>query len=121
MWKFKTGGSISAIVAVGDEFVVLSTDNFVYSLNAKNGGLNWKRRLQGRVAHYALAEGLLIVSTFDQHGASAIDLKSGRVVGQVVLDSEDAFTTDPVVMENKLAVATNSGIRGYSLGTCGTK
>src|SRR5262249_1755920 len=28
VWKFKTGGAISAILAVDDEFVVMSRDNF---------------------------------------------------------------------------------------------
>ena len=47
-WKFKTGGSISAILPVGDDLLVVSHDNFVYFLSARNGGLAWKKRLSAR-------------------------------------------------------------------------
>ncbi|MBV9240366.1 MAG: PQQ-binding-like beta-propeller repeat protein [Acidobacteria bacterium] len=121
IWRFKTGGAITAVIPVGDEFVVISRDNFVYSLNAKNGGLQWKRRMQGRIAHYGLGKGYLLVSSMDQHGASLIDLTSGRLAGQIVLDGDDQFVLDPVVIGESFVTATDHAIAGYSLTGCGTK
>lgn len=121
VWKFKTGGGISAILAVGDEFIVISRDNFIYALHARNGGLEWKRRVQGRIGHYALGKGFLFVSSLDQHGASLIDLTSGRVAAQIVLTDEDQIITDPVVLGDRFIVATNGGLREFSLSGCGQK
>ena len=36
-WKFKSGGEISAIFAVGEHLLVTSHDNFVYFLVSRNG------------------------------------------------------------------------------------
>jgi len=119
VWKFKTGGGISAVIPVGDKFVVISRDDFVYSLYASNGGLQWKRRLQGRVGHYALGKGFLFVSSLDQHGASFIDLSTGRVAGQIVLGGDEQVISDPVVIGDNFVVATSTGMDGYSLSGCG--
>jgi hypothetical protein len=119
VWKFKTGGAISAVVAVGDRFVVISRDNFVYSLRARNGGLEWKRRMPGRIAHYAVGKDYLLVSSFDQHGASLIDLATGRVAGQLVLDGDNEVGLDPVVLADKFVIATNGGLSGFSISGCG--
>ncbi len=121
VWKFKTGGGISAIIPVGDGFVVISRDDFVYSLYASNGGLQWKRRLQGRVGHYALGKGFLFVSSLDQHGASFIDVTSGRVAGQIILNGDDQVVTDPAVIDDNFIVTTGEGISDYSLSACGAK
>ena len=121
IWKFKTGGGVSAVIPVGDRFVVISRDDFVYSLYASNGGLQWKKRLQGRVGHYALGKGFLLVSALDQHGATFIDLTSGRVAGQIVLGADEQVASDPVVIGDNFIVATGDGIGGYSLSGCGQK
>jgi|GEM_PF-2671831 len=121
VWKFKTGGAISAVIPVGDRFVVISRDNFIYSLHARNGGLEWKRRMPGRIAHYAVGKGYLLVSSFDQHGASLIDLGTGRVAGQIVFEGDDQIGLDPIVVADKFVIATNVGLSGYSLSGCGQK
>jgi outer membrane protein assembly factor BamB len=121
VWKFKTGGGISAVIPDGDVFIVISRDDFIYSLYAKNGALQWKRRMPGRIGHYALGKGFLFVSALDQHGASFIDLVTGRVAGQIVLDGDQQVLTDPVVIDDNFIVAAVSGISGYSLSGCGQK
>lgn len=121
VWKFKTGGAISAIVPAADQFIVISRDNFIYSLHARNGGLGWKRRLTGRVAHYVITEKYLLVSSMDQHGATLIDLVSGRVAGQILLGGDDQIGLDPVVSGDAFTIATSIGLKGYSLSSCGHK
>jgi outer membrane protein assembly factor BamB len=121
VWKFKTGGAISAVVPSGDRFVVISRDNFIYALHARNGGLEWKRRMPGRIAHYAVGKGYLLVSSFDQHGASLIDLDTGRIAGQIVLDGDNKIDLDPVVVGERFTIVTNDGLSGYSLFGCGQK
>ncbi len=121
VWKFKSGGAISAIVTAGDDVVVISRDNFVYSLHSRNGGLNWKKRLQGRVAHYGIVGGYLLVSALDQHGVWLIDLSTGRVAAQIALEGDDQLSADPVSVRNSFTIATDAGITGYSLVGCAEK
>lgn len=118
VWTFKTGGAVSAVLAVDDGVIVISRDNFVYSLNAKKGGLRWKRRLQGRVTYFATYGGYLLVTSVEQHGASLIDTASGRVVGKVVLGSDEDLLTAPVVVSDGFVLATEAGISEYSLSRC---
>jgi hypothetical protein len=119
VWKFKTGGGISAVVPFEDKFIIISRDNFVYALRAKNGGLEWKRRTQGRLGHYAIGKGFLFVSSLDQHGGTILDLASGRVAGQIVLNADEQVLTDPIILGDELILATDNGLTNYSLGACG--
>jgi hypothetical protein len=121
IWKFRTGGSISSIAPYKDEVIIVSRDNFIYSLNSRNGGLNWKKRLQGRIQTFTLGEKLLIASALDQHGASVIDLDSGRLVGQISLGPEDEILADPVGIKDRFFFATSNGIVAYSAGECSAK
>jgi len=121
VWKFKTGGGISAVIPFEDKFLVISRDNFVYALRSKTGGLEWKRRTQGRIGHYALGKGILFVSSLDQHGATLIDLNSGRVAGQILLALDDEVVSDPVFIGDDLILATSAGLVDYSLAACGAK
>jgi hypothetical protein len=73
------------------------------------------------VGHYALGKGFLFVSSLDQHGASFIDLSSGRVAGQIILGGDEMVSSDPVVIDDTFIVATSAGLSGYSIAGCGTK
>ena len=121
VWTFKTGGAVSTVLGVDDGVIVISRDNFVYSLNAKNGGLRWKRRLQGRVTYYAIYGSYLLVTSVDQHGASMIDTGSGRVIAKVVVGSDEDLLTAPVVVPDGFVLATEAGISGYSVSGCLSK
>jgi len=121
IWRFKTGAAVSAVLAVNDAVVAISRDNFVYSLSARNGGLRWKRRLQGRVAHYGVSGTSLLVSSVDQHGASLIDAVSGRVIGKVVMSTDEDLIADPLLSTGGFILATPAGLSGYSVTGCSTK
>ena len=64
---------------------------------------------------------LLIAAALDQHGASAIDLGSGRLVGQISLGSEDEVVANPVGIKDRFILATSNGIVAYSAGACTNK
>jgi outer membrane protein assembly factor BamB len=117
-WSFKTGGAITALFPVDGAVVVISRDNFVYSLEARNGGLRWKRRLNGRANHYALRGSYLLIAAVDQHGASLIDTGSGRAIGQAVIGSDEDLVADPVLTSKGFILGTDKGLRGYSFVGC---
>ena len=121
VWRFKTGGAISAVIPVGDDFIVISRDNFVYALHAKNGALAWKRRTQGRIGHFGVGKSVLFVSSLDQPGATFIDLATGRVAGQLILSGDEQVIADPVVVDDDFVIATSLGVTDYSLDACSSK
>jgi outer membrane protein assembly factor BamB len=106
---------------IGSGFLVLSRDNFAYSLSARNGTLRWKKRLPGRVAHFVVSDGKLLVSTLDQHGASLVDISTGRLVGQIPFQSDEELVTDPVALDKRFVVATGRAISSFAPGICSIK
>ncbi|MFL6375322.1 MAG: PQQ-binding-like beta-propeller repeat protein [Pyrinomonadaceae bacterium] len=121
-WRFKTGAGITGIVPLVDDVLVMSRDNFIYRVRGSNGGLVWKKRLAGRISSYVLIGRYLVASTLDQHGATVVDLESGRVAGQLRLGTDDNVNILSVVDTGDLIILpTSSGVSGYSTGRCGTE
>lgn len=120
-WKFRSGGEISAILAVDDHILVSSHDNFAYSLVTRTGSVAWKRRLAGRVSHITAFGGLYaLISGFEDHGTVLTDLSNGKVAGQIALGDE-TLTYDPIVSSGLIYVLTTGSVRAFSLKGCGEK
>ncbi len=121
-WKFRSGGEISAILMVGTNILITSHDNFAYSLFAKNGGVEWKRRLAGRVARVAtLGERYVLMSSIDEHGAVLTDLATGKVAGQIVLGDDERINYNPKATSELIFLLTSDSIRSFSLNGCTAK
>ena len=122
IWKFKTGGEISSIFAVGDHLLVTSHDNFVYFLVGRNGGRVWKKRLAGRVAQIAnVMDRYALISSFEEHGAVLTFLSNGRVAGQIKLGEDETFTSPPIVSNGLIFALSNKTANAYSLNGCPVK
>ena len=119
-WRFKSGGQVSDLLQVGSDLVAISYDNFVYSLDERNGGVNWKRRLSGRMAHAAkIGDDHLWLSPMDDNGVIVIDSRNGKVVGQFSFAEDEKLTADPVVSTSGIVViATSKGAYGFSTAKC---
>jgi outer membrane protein assembly factor BamB len=118
-WRFKSGGQISNFLAVDSNLLAASHDNFVYSIATRNGNVEWKRRLAGRSAYVAaLADRYAILSSVEDQGAALIDLRNGKVVGQLILENGETFTGDPIISEGLILAITNRGAYGYSITGC---
>lgn len=121
-WKFKTGGSISAILPVGDGLLVASHDNFVYFLTGRNGGLAWKKRLSARPFQIGtVGSEYAIVSGIEERGATLIALSSGKVSGQVAFGTEETLVAKPVTADGKILFLTSEAVRAYSVNGCPQK
>lgn len=121
-WKFKTGGEISGIVAVGENLLITSHDNFVYFLTGRNGNVAWKKRLPGRVSHIATTPGKFAISTsFEEHGAAVTDILSGKSAGQIALGVDESLVYDPVSANDLILMLTNQAVYAYSLNGCAAK
>lgn len=121
-WRFKTGGSVSAILAVGDDLLAASHDNFVYFLTGHKGGLAWKKRLSARPHQIGTVGGeYAIVLGYDEPNATLIALSSGKVAGQIALVGGETLVARPVTADDKILFLTSSAVRAYSLNGCPQK
>ena len=118
-WRFKSGGSVTNLGFAAGNILAASHDNFVYMLFPRNGSLSWKRRFAGRITHVGILQnGLGLITSLDEHGASFIDLSSGKVVGQMVFESDEVAATDPIIANGSVLVLTNQRVIDYALGKC---
>lgn len=118
-WRFKSGGQISKILVVGSNLLAASHDNFVYSILARNGNVEWKRRLAGRAAYVAvIADRYALLTSVEDQGSALIDLRNGKVVGQLLLENGETITGDPVFSDGLILAITNRGAYGYSIPGC---
>ena len=82
-WKFKAGGRIIFVKAVGDNLLLGSVDNFVYFMSAEYGNLIWKRRLSGRIASGGvIGDARAVFTVVGDRSAFVIELDDGRVVDE---------------------------------------
>ncbi len=121
VWQFKSGGAISDITLTDGRVIAASNDNFVYALATANGARLWKRRVTGRVsALKMIGDDLLLVQPLGDDNIIFLNIKNGSVAGQIPATPGE-FVLDSVVIDsNRLALATDSGLYGYSIGGCGT-
>lgn len=118
-WSFKTGGQISNILVAEANVLVTSHDNFVYFLRSRNGGRVWKMRLSGRVSGVMIHDdSYAVISTIDEHKAMFVDLKSGKIAGQVLLDDDETTVQTRSHSEQIIFVLTNRSLNAYSLSGC---
>lgn len=121
-WKFKSGGEISHLAAAGDHVLAASHDNFVYAILAKNGHVEWKKRLSGRATNIAIVAGkYAIITSAEEQGAMLVELANGRVVSQTILGQGEAVIGAPLYANGQIYLLTNRSISGYSINGCVVK
>ncbi len=121
VWQFKSGGAISDIILTDGRVIAASNDNFVYALATANGARLWKRRVTGRVSALKMVgNDLLLVQPLGDDNIIFLNIKNGSVSGQIPATPGDFVLDSAVIDSNRLAIATDSGLYGYSIGGCGT-
>lgn len=85
-WKYKIGGAVASISAGGDDVLVTSLDNFLYSMDPASGSVNWRKRLSGRAIYAPLwSEGKVFSPTIGESTVTVSDLSSGKTVNRIEL------------------------------------
>ena len=118
-WRFKSGASISSLQLVGNNILAASNDNFIYMLTPRSGGLAWKRRLEARVTHVGTIEnGIALVSSLEENGATFVSLASGKQLGQIAFDEDEYLVADPTSASGIIFLLTNVRVLAFSLNGC---
>ena len=82
-WKFRLGAKINGISEIGEDILVTSYDNVVYLLT-QDGGVEWKQRLEGRIAGViASSDSTLLAFSIGGSSGVVIEPKKGRTVGRI--------------------------------------
>lgn len=122
LWRFKSGGEISRIISTGENILAASHDNFIYYLEARNGDVDWKKRLGGRVLQIAnIGDKYAVTMSFEENSAVFTDLSTGKVAGQVVFAAEEKLVAPPVTSNGSIYMLTDRAAYSYTLGNCGDK
>ncbi len=111
-WQLLTGGSVySKPEVIDDRLYCGSYDSVLYSLNPENGKRFWNSHLPSRSDMPPLRFGNFIVAkSFTSHSLQFYSLEDGHREIEYILENEDDFfTIGPVVVGDKIFVATYLG------------
>lgn len=122
LWKFKSGGEITELYSAGQSILAGSHDNFVYALSARNGDVEWKKRLSGRLLRAMNIGGrFLLTMSVEENAAILTNIANGKVAGQIVFAEGEFLTADPATLNGTIFLPTNRGVYAYSLNGCPDK
>ena len=89
-WTEKIPGKIAGLLALDDQLVFGTTENFVYSLNLTNGRERWRWRVGGDVVGVPIADTKRIYFAARDNLLRAVDRKSGNLRWKAPLPSRPA-------------------------------
>ncbi len=119
VWRFRMGGSITSVIPVGGRLITASNDNFIYSMDVRKGGVEWKRRFAGRITAVTLISPRhLLVSAAEDTSPLIIDLVTGRSAGRIAFDDGEFMATGPVTADGTVYLVTGTAVYGYRLNGC---
>lgn len=119
-WKFRNGAQISYIVTYDSEFLVASYDNFIYKLS-KNGNVEWKRRLSGRLFGKPLiVAGMAVASVAGDGSVYVLDLANGKIVNRIETGEGNSTRIAAVQGGKGIVTASPAGLAHYSQIKCPT-
>ena len=122
IWTFKNGAQISFLLPYDAEYLAASFDNFIYKLS-RSGGVEWKRRLSGRLSSRPLIIGHDgVISITGDPTVYVLDLSSGKILNQIEIGSDENSSPRVVAAgTNGFAVAGAQGIQFFSREACPQK
>lgn len=119
VWKFKSGGAITRLYVVIDYIVAVSNDNFVYHLLMRNGDVDWKRRLSGRVAGAGVVgDRYVVTQSLDDQSIVFTDLQTGKTAGQFFVETGEILSGNVVNSGSSVFLTTDRGLHRVSIEGC---
>jgi outer membrane protein assembly factor BamB len=114
VWKFKNGAKISFISRDGSDYLAASFDNFIYKFS-RGGNVEWKRRLNGRVASDPIVvDGTAVASTIGGGTVFVLRLKNGKILNQIEGDGDDSGGRVTGAGREAFILTTAKGLSLYS-------
>lgn len=118
-WTFRAGAQVSGIYEVNGALLATSFDNFVYYLDAGNGGVIWKKRMSGRIADISFAgANTLLIFTYGGETGVLAELKKGKTMGQIALPQETDNVSIPDLGTGRAVFALNGTAYAFATTPC---
>ena len=101
-------GSVLAVPAVGNNFVVIGNeDKYLYCYNASNGKLIWKYRTNGRIVGSAVITQTKVLFTSMDGTVSILGLNDGKKLWS--FNAGTPVSSSPAVIKGKFYILTEDG------------
>lgn len=101
-------GSVLAVPAVGNNFVVIGNeDKYLYCYNASNGKLIWKYRTNGRIVGSAVVTKTKVLFTSMDGTVNILGLTDGKKLWS--FNAGTAVSSSPAVTEGRFFILTEDG------------
>ena len=122
IWTFKNGARISFLLPFDSEFIAGSQDNFIYKLT-RSGGVEWKRRLSGRVSARPTIVGHdAIISITGDPSIFVVDLRNGKILNRIEMGGDENIATRLASGgPTGFVVLAANGISSFDQETCPAK
>jgi outer membrane protein assembly factor BamB len=118
-WKFRLGAEVSNISITPGGLLITSLDNFAYLISAEKGNLKWKKRLVGRISDKSLVlDNYALITTTAKPTISVVELSTGKLINEIILENEDFVTANPIKIRNKIIVPTSKGLYAFAPKEC---
>ncbi|MDQ3323301.1 MAG: PQQ-like beta-propeller repeat protein, partial [Acidobacteriota bacterium] len=115
IWKFRAGAEISDITQTPFGALISSFDNYVYLISTADGKLVWKKRMPGRTfARPLVRDGFAVIANLYEPEAEIVELKTGRIVNRLFLETENYFDGAVFLFEHSLVFSTLKGLTGFT-------
>lgn len=115
----RTGGKIINFTSASNNFLITSSDNFIYLVSRKKGKLIWKKRLPGNIESNPLINSdVAFVFSFGIGKGFIIDLKDGKIINKINNPSNDYIIGDPILQNTSLIIPYSSGLYKFDINGC---
>jgi len=102
-WTRTLGASVLGLTVIGDRVLAGATDNFLYALSTRDGGVAWRWRTGGDVVGHAVADARRVYFTSLDAMVRAVDRRHGDLRWQRPLTTRPVG--DPVLAGTQVIVA----------------
>jgi outer membrane protein assembly factor BamB len=114
IWRKRTGAGVEAVVRAGEELLVASLDNFVYTFSMTGARL-WKRRLPGRISSQPLVtRDAALFMPLSSSTAVVLELRDGRQVNLLPVGEEITTSASPVAVGDVVLLTTEHGLLAFT-------
>ncbi len=115
VWHTKTGARIIELDIWRDSLIIISNDNFIYSVSAKSGNRIWKKRLEGRINGKAYIDSeYAVFSPNEPDSLHILNLRNGKTINKIDFGNNTQIVSPPIYDKRTLFVPTKEGIIAYS-------
>jgi eukaryotic-like serine/threonine-protein kinase len=117
IWRKRTGAGVEAVAFTDEGILAASLDNFAYLLS-KNGAVQWKRLLPGRIPSRPLTvQEAALFTPLSSSAAVVLALKDGKQLNILPTGEDLTSSAAPIIVGDAVIVTTEHGLLAFAPAT----